>query len=196
MSKGHETHTAILEQALDLSTQVGLEGLTVGTLASRAGMSKSGLYAHFASKEDLQIQVLDAAAELFQDVVFIPALREPRGLPRLQKLFDLWLDWDTDRLSGGCPFIAAATEYDDRPGAVRDKLVTHLENVIYGIARGARIGVEESHFRRDLDADQFAYEFWGILTSYHHFARLMRRDDAAERARQAFAGLIQAGQPT
>ncbi len=147
MSKGNETRNAILRQALDLSTEVGLEGLSVGVLAKQVGMSKSGLYAHFESKEDLQSQVLDAAAALFVDLVVVPALKKPRGLPRVQALFDRWLDWATREHSGGCPFIAAATEFDDREGPVRETLVSHLRDVTGTIARAAGIGLVEGHFR-------------------------------------------------
>jgi AcrR family transcriptional regulator len=190
MTKGDETRSVILRQALDLSSEVGLEGLTVGALAKQVGMSKSGLYAHFESKEDLQSQVLDAAAALFVDVVVSKALTRPRGLPRVEALFQNWLGWTTEKLSGGCPFIAAATEYDDRPGPVRDTLVGHLLDVIGTIARAAQISVDEGHFRADLDVDQFAFEFWAILLAYHHFCRLMRQDDARKRAKRAFAALI------
>lgn len=191
MGKGDETRHTILAQALDLASEVGLEGLTLGVLAGRTGMSKSGLYAHFESKEALQCQVLDTAAERFVDVVLAPALKQPRGLPRLETLFELWLDWETDALSGGCPFIAAATELDDRPGPVRDRLTAHLHDVLGAVARAARIGVEEGHFRADLDVEQFAYELWGALVAYQHFGRLLGRSDAGERARRAFATLVE-----
>lgn len=191
MSKGKETRNHILRQALDLSSEVGLEGLTIGALAKRVGMSKSGLYAHFESKEDLQNRVLNAAAERFVDAVLAQAIKRPRGLPRVQALFQRWLEWATEELSGGCPFIAAATEFDDRPGPVRDQLVAHIRDVPKSIARAAQISIEEGHFRDDLDADQFAFEFWGILLAYHNYARLMRRDDARKRASQAFENLIQ-----
>jgi len=190
MAKGDETRRAILRQALDLASEVGLEGLTVGVLAKRVGMSKSGLYAHFESKEDLQGQVLDAAAELFVNVVVVTALRKPRGLPRVKALYEVWLEWTTQELSGGCPFLAAATEFDDRPGLVRDRLVGHLSDVLDTIKRAAQLAVEERHFRSDLDVDQFAFDFWAIIMSFHHYARLLRRADANSRANQAFANLL------
>jgi AcrR family transcriptional regulator len=191
VSKGEETRISILQQALDLSSEVGLEGLTIGALAKRVGMSKSGLYAHFESKEDLQTQVLHTAASLFVDVVVTRALKEPRGLPRVKALFERWLDWTTENLSGGCPFIAAATEYDDRSGPVRDSVVGHLSDAIETIARAARISVDEGHFRADLDADQFAFEVWGVLLSYHYFARLHRCEEARTWACQAFSRIIE-----
>jgi len=194
MSKGTDTRHAILRQALDLSSHVGLEGLTVGVLAKRAGMSKSGLYAHFESKEDLQCQVLDTAAERFIDVVMSRVLKQPRGLPRVQMLFDMWVEWSTAELSGGCPFISASTEFDDRAGPVRDKVVAHLSDVTDAIARAAQIAVQEGHFRDDLDTEQFAFEMWAILLAFHHFSRLMRHGNARERAGRAFTDLIHKAQ--
>lgn len=191
MSKGKETRRSILRQALDLSSEVGLEGLTIGTLATRVGLSKSGLYAHFNSKEDLQSAVLDAAGGLFVEEVASRAFAAPRGLPRLRALFDRWLDWTTDTLSGGCVFVTAAVEFDDRPGPVRDILVTQQRGVIEMIAKAAGMGVAEGHFREDLDVDQFAFEFWGILLSYHYFSRLLRTGDARARATRVFEKLIQ-----
>lgn len=195
MSKGDETRNAILSHALDLSSELGLEGLTFGVLAKSAGMSKSGLYAHFDSKEHLQCQVLDAAATRFIDVVLVPALKHPRGLPRLEKLFDNWLQWETDELRGGCLFVAAATEFDDRTGLVRDRLIGHLQDMLGGIARAARIAVEEGHFDPDLDTEQFAYELWAVLLAYQHFARLFGDPAASVRARRAFASLVESSRP-
>lgn len=190
MTKGDDTRRTILEHAVDLSSELGLEGLTIGTLAREAGMSKSGLYAHFGSKEELQCAVLDHAADQFVDVVVAPALKQPRGLPRLETLFERWLVWETDMLSGGCPFIAASHEFDDRPGPVRDRLVGHQRDLLGAIVRAAQIGVEEGHLRADLDLEQFAYEMWATLLAYQSFSRLMQTADAAERARRAFANLI------
>jgi AcrR family transcriptional regulator len=190
MSKGEDTRSSILRQALDLSSEVGLEGLSLGSLAKLVGMSKSGLYAHFDSKEDLQSQVLDSTARRFVDVVVAPALKKPRGLPRVKALFERWLGWSTNELSGGCPFIAAATEFDDRSGPVRDTVVAHLRDATGTIARAAQISVEEGHFRANLDLEQFAFDFWAILLAYHQFHRLMRQADARKWANRAFASLI------
>lgn len=196
MSKGEDTRRSILQQALDLSSEVGLEGLTFGALAKRVGMSKSGLYAHFASKEDLQCKVLDAAAARFVDLVISRVLKQPRGRARVEALYKLWISWGTVELSGGCPFIAAATEYDDRPGPVRDRVVAHLRDVLGTIARAAAISAEEGHFRADLDVDQFAFEFWSILLGLHLYARLGLSGDARARADRAFANLIRYAQKT
>ena len=195
VTKGRDTRTSILGHALELTSEVGLEGLTIGVLAKRASMSKSGLYAHFGSKEELQCAVLDTAAERFIDLVVAPALKRPRGLPRLETLFARWMMWETDALTGGCPFIAAAGEFDDRDGPVRDHLVGHLRDLLGAVTRAARIAVEEGHLRADLDVEQFAYEVWATLLAYHQYARLMRTSDAAERARTAFAHQLEQARP-
>ncbi len=189
-TKGQSTKDAILNKAFDLSSEIGLEGLSFGILAKRIGMSKSGLYAHFGSKESLQCDVLDTAAARFVDVVITPALKEPRGLPRIEALFANWLTWDTDELTGGCPIMAAATEFDDRPGPVRDAIKGHLRDLLGGLTRSARIAIEEGHFRADLDPNQFAYEVWGVLVAHHHFERLLEDALALERAKIAFENLI------
>jgi len=192
MSKGEETRRTILRQALELSSEVGLEGLSFGVLARRAKMSKSGLYAHFDTKEMLQCQVLDAAAARFIDVVLSPALKQPRGLPRVRTLFAQWLKWEREELAGGCPFVAAAAEFDDRPGAVRDHLAGHLLDMLSAVARAAQIAVQEGHFRADLDPEQFAYELWAVLLAYHQYQRLLDKADAGARAQAGFEGLVRA----
>ncbi len=190
MTKGHETRSAILNHAIDLCSEVGLQGLTIGELAQKAGMSKSGLFAHFQSKENLQCEVLDAAANQFTKSILTPAFREPRGLNRIEAMFNNWVQWGEVKLPGGCPFIAAASEFDDRPGQVRDRLVEHISNMLAMVARAARFSVDEGHFRPDLDTEQYAFEYWGIILGHHNYFRLLNREDADHRTRKAFEGLI------
>jgi AcrR family transcriptional regulator len=191
MSKGETTRAAILDDALSLASQVGLEGLSIGELAKRNEMSKSGLFAHFASKENLQVEVLRTAAERFVAMVVAPAIRKPRGEPRVRALFDLWLGWSrADFSPGGCVFIAASTELDDRPGPARDFLVASQRDVMATMAKAAAIAVEEGHFRADLDTEQFAWEMYSIYLAYHHFTRLLRSPHAERRARRAFEALL------
>ncbi len=192
MSKGETTRTAILDQALDLASEVGLEALTIGVLAARVGMSKSGLYAHFSAKENLQCEVLDAAAERFAKVVVARAFAEPRGLPQLTILFDRWLHWNTAEFPGGCLFSAAAGEFDDRPGAVRDRVARHVDALLTVISSAARFAQDEGSFRSDLDPDQFAFEYWGLLQAHHLFVRLLGAEDADRRARKTHAALVEA----
>ncbi|MCB1036968.1 MAG: TetR/AcrR family transcriptional regulator [Acidobacteria bacterium] len=195
MSKGEETRAAILERALEVASEVGLEGLSIGSLAKEVGMSKSGLFSHFDSKENLQLEVLETAVERFVSTVISPALREPRGEPRIRAIFESWLDW-SQQLSGGCPFVSAANEMDDRPGLVRDRLVAYQQDWIEGLTTAARAAVQEGHFRSDLDPEQFAYDFYSIELAYQHFHRLMRDSASEARARRSFERLLESCRPT
>ena len=191
MAKGENTRTAIVEKGVSLATQVGLEGLTIGRLATELQLSKSGLFAHFRSKEALQIQVLDAAAERFVDEVVKPAVREARGEPRVRALFDRWLAWTkTNSGPGGCLFVAAAAELDDRPGPVRDRLVALQKGWLEMIAIVFRTGVTEGVFRPDLDPEEFAHDLYSVMLGFHHASRLMRDPRAENRAHAAFGRLL------
>jgi AcrR family transcriptional regulator len=192
MAKGEETRSAILEKALAMASTVGLEGLTIGNLAKEVGLSKSGLFAHFNSLENLQIEVLRTATERFVELVILPALKQPRGEPRIRAIFKNLRNWDSASfLPGGCLFIAAANELDDRPGPVRDFLVNSQKDLMATIAMAAKIAVEEGHFRPDLDPELFAFEFYSILLSHHHFTRLLADPKANSHYRNAFESLIQ-----
>lgn len=192
MKKSEKTRAAILEDALSLASRIGLEGLTIGSLAKRNGMSKSGLFAHFASKEGLQIQVLEAARVRFVRTVVAPALREPRGVARVQALFDGWLTWaESDLLPGGCPFVSAASELDDRPGGARDALVSIQRDWFDTLQHAAKTAVDEGEFAATLDPADWAFEVWGIALAYHHHRRLMRDPAAALRAQRAFANRLE-----
>jgi AcrR family transcriptional regulator len=190
--KGELTRDAIVDRALDLATRLGLEGLTIGALADDLGLSKSGLFAHFGSKQALQIAVIDAAIQKFVNVVVTPALRCKRGEPRVRALFERWFDWVRPSMAeAGCFFVAASVEFDDRPGIVRDRLATAQRDWLGTLAQAARIAVDQGHFRADLDAPQFAFEGYGIALAYHHVARLLDDKDAEARARTAFESLIE-----
>ena len=191
MAKGDNTRTAILDRGVRLATQVGLEGLTIGRLATELHLSKSGLFAHFRSKEALQIQVLDAAAERFVDEVVKPAVREPRGEPRVRALFDRWLGWARSNSGpGGCLFVAAAAELDDRPGPVRDRLVALQKGWLEMIAIVFRTGVTEGVFRTDLDPEEFAHDLYSVMLGFHHAKRLLKDPRAEARAQAAFGRLL------
>ncbi len=195
MGKGEQTRQAILDHALKLATQIGFEGLTIGRLADDLGLSKSGLFAHFKAKEELQLEVLRTAAERFIAEVVRPALAAPRGEPRLRALFDRWVAWERS-LPGGCPMVAASVELDDRPGRARDFLVQSQRDWLETLANAARAAVREGHFRDDLDCEQFAYELDGIMLAFHRTARLMKDPRARARAGVAFESLIRAARPT
>jgi AcrR family transcriptional regulator len=193
VGKGDERRQLILERAAQTASRLGLEGLTIGQLASDLGLSKSGLFAHFQSKEALQVQTLRHAAELFVDRVVRPALKAPRGERRLRALFERWLAWaEADVLKGGCLFVAAATELDDQEGPVRDELVRQQRDWLELIANVARTGIAEGDFRPGLDGEQLAYELYGVMLAYHHARRLLRDPRAPRRARDAFDALVEA----
>jgi len=189
--KGEQTRQAILDQAVDLASTEGLDGVSIGTLAKAVGMSKSGLFAHFRSKEALQLAVLSTTAERFVAKVVAPALRERRGEPRIRAIFERWLRWDREEFPGGCVFHMAAAELDDRPGPVRDFLVQTQRDWGDTVHTAVRIAIEEGHFRPDLDPAQFAFELFGMGLSYHRHCRLLRTGDAEKRATTAFEALLE-----
>jgi AcrR family transcriptional regulator len=191
MSKGADTRDRIVDHAVRLATRDGLEGLSIGGLATELGLSKSGLFAHFGSKEDLQVAVLQAASLRFEESVLRPAFRARRGEPRLQALFDGWLAWVGDpTMPGGCLFVAAAVELDDRDGRPRDYLVAAQKQLIAALTKAARLAVEAGDFRPELDASQFAFDLYGIMLSYSYWKRLLRDSQAEGRTRAAFERLI------
>lgn len=192
MSKGERTRTTILDHATGLASQVGLTGLTIGVLADDLRLSKSGLFAHFQSKESLQIEVLNHAARRFSDSVVRPALHEPRGVPRMRALLERWLAWERDvALPGGCVFVAATAELDDRPGPVRDRLVELQREWINVLATSFGKGIEAGAFRAGADPEQFAQDMYGIMLALHFHRRLMRDAGAEARARRAFDTLLE-----
>lgn len=196
MKKGERTKTLILDDALALAGEVGLEGLSIGSLAGRLGLSKSGLFAHFGSKEDMQLATLQHGQRRFEATVFRPALAIPRGLPRLRALFDNWLDWIA-RVArpGGCVLLAAAMEYDDRPGPVREALVAGQRELRGAVAKAVRLAIQEAHLCSDTDPWQLAFEVTGILLAAHHDRGLLDDPRALNRARAAFERLIAAHVP-
>ncbi|MDX2475617.1 MAG: TetR/AcrR family transcriptional regulator [Candidatus Krumholzibacteria bacterium] len=191
MTKGEDTKQAILERASQLASRIGLETLTIGHLAAEMGLSKSGLFAHFGSKEALEVQVLDFTGQDYRDKVVVPAFKKDPGLPRIQALFDNWLDWvRINTHEGGCLFVQAATELDDRPGRPRDYMVKWQQLWFETLAEAARRAIAEGHLREDLDCDQFAFQFNAILFGYHNSQRMLKDPRAEGYARTAIAGLL------
>jgi AcrR family transcriptional regulator len=189
--KGGTTRAAILDHATRLATETGLDGLTIGRLASELHLSKSGLFAHFRSKEALQVQILDAASAKFVEEVLRPALRAARGEPRLRALFERWLEWATVNSGpGGCLFVAAAVELDDRPGPVRERLVALQREWLEVLANVFRAGVAEGELSSGVEPDQFAHDFYAVMLGFHHASRLMRDPSASARAHAGFETLI------
>lgn len=193
MSKGAATRDRIVERAMASASVEGLEGISLGRLAAELGMSKSGLFAHFASKEALQLDVLQAAADRFMDVVVRPAMTEPRGEPRVRSLFEHWLVWERhESLPGGCIFMHAAAELDDRPGPTRDALVRWQRQWLDALAKAARLAMETGHFRADLDPGLFAFQQLGLVMGYYHARRLLNDPHAEDHVRRAFDALVTA----
>lgn len=191
MSKGEQTRQQIISRALSLSSEVGLEGLSLGNLASELKLSKSGLFAHFKSKEALQLEVLQAAVELFVHEVVRPALLKPRGIRRVQALFDRYLAWvHGSGKARTCIFMGLSQEYDDRPGPMRDALAKSQQDWRNTVARAAAISVSEGDFRKDLDLEQFAFEFVGIGMIFQQSYKLLRDKKAERRAYTAFEALL------
>jgi AcrR family transcriptional regulator len=188
MAKGDETRQAILTRAFDIANVVGLSGLSIGRLAEETGLSKSGLFAHFGSKEALDVAVVGEAQRQFVQSVMVPALQKPRGEPRIRELFTRWLRWG--ERPGGCFFVGASAELDARTGPARAALVQSLHDWIDALATAARIAVQEHHFRADLDVQQFAFELYGLTLGGHTFLRFLRDPQAQARIDLGFETLL------
>jgi AcrR family transcriptional regulator len=190
--KGDMTRAAIVEEAMGMAAREGLEGLTIGALAERMQMSKSGVFAHFGSREDLQLAVLNEYARRFVDDVLRPAVQEPRGLPRLEAILDRWVAFLARELSLGCIMIAGAVEYDDRPGPQRDAMVAIISGWKAELLKAIRQAVREGHLARGTDATQMVFEIYGLMLAMHQDARLLRSADSARRARAGLRRLLDA----
>lgn len=188
--KGQQTRAAILDAALGLASHMGLEGLSIGALAEVMQMSKSGVFAHFGSREELQISVVREYHARFEEEVFFPAVREPRGLPRLRALFERWVRRVSQELDSGCIYISGAVEFDDRPGPVRDALASMVSAWHAALERAIRIAVEEGHLRPDADPQQMLFEIHGLILALHHDARFLRNPGVLDRARAGFERVL------
>jgi AcrR family transcriptional regulator len=184
MAKGEDTKLIVLEAGLDMASQLGLECVTIGNLAKTTNMSKSGVFAHFQSKENLQIEILHYAARLFSEGVIIPALKIKAGTPRIRALVDNWIQWASE-LTGGCIFVSASADFSDRPGKVKDVLLHQQKEWINCLKRIAQSAVQVGDFRRDIDDDQFAFDLYSLLLGFHLYYNLL--DDAEIRKRQETA---------
>ncbi|WP_354683247.1 TetR/AcrR family transcriptional regulator [Cupriavidus necator] len=192
MRKGEMTRVAILDAALELSSRDGLEGLTIGLLAERMQMSKSGVFAHFGSREDLQVEVVREYHRRFEQEVFYPSLQEPRGLPRLWSMVRRWMEKRIQEVTTGCIYISGAVEYDDRSGSlVRDELVKSVTIWRAAITRAINQAKEEGHLRADCDPRLMLFEMYSLELGLHHDARFLRLPDSAELAMVALNKLIQ-----
>jgi AcrR family transcriptional regulator len=194
-TKGEETRAQILDAAVQMASEGGFEALTIGSLAERTGLSKSGLFAHFGSKLDLQIATLDEAARRFTEAVFQPALKVPRGLKRLEALFIGWVDWRDRASLKGCPLNAASEEYNHQPGPMRDAIIERQRLLERELSKAAKMAVDAGELATETDTMQLAFEMVGIVLSYYRCEFLMGHDVARQRALTAFARLIDSARP-
>jgi len=195
LQKGQQTKAAIVDTALGLAAQVGLEGLSIGAIAEMMGMSKSGVFAHFGSREELQISVVKEYHQRFEDEVFRPALDEARGLPRLRKLFENWMRRTSIEIDSGCIYISGAVEFDDRPGPVRDALAATMITWQAAMQRAVEQAIAEGHLHAQADAGQLAFEIHGLILALHYEARFLLNPMGLTRARQGFDNIIARNQP-
>ncbi len=186
LHKGRQTRATILDAALGLASHMGLEGLSIGALAEVTQMSKSGVFAHFGSREELQIAVVRDYHAKFADDVFFPTMQVARGLPRLRALFERWVQRVAVEIDSGCIYISGAVEFDDRPGPVRDALVEMVRTWQSALERAIRIAIDERHLRADTNPQQLLFEVHGLILALHHDARFLRQADAVDHARTAF----------
>jgi AcrR family transcriptional regulator len=190
MQKGQQTKQVIVEAALGLSTQIGLEGLSIGVLAEVTQMSKSGVFAHFGSREELQISVIREYFTRFEQEVFYPALHETPGLPRVQALFANWMKRVAVELQSGCIFISGAVEFDDREGPVRDALAHSVQTWLRALNRAVVQAKDCGHLNADADEQQMAFEIHGLILALHYEARFLKNPGSIERANQGFANIL------
>jgi AcrR family transcriptional regulator len=188
--KGDLTRAAILEAALVAASRGGLEALTIGTLADSMQMSKSGVFAHFGSREELQLAVLKAYVQRFVNEVLRPAVKKPRGLPRLEAILEGWVAFLALEMTRGCIMIAGAVEYDDVPGPQRDEMVAIIAGWKRELIKAIRQAATEGHLKPRVDAHQLVFEIYGLMLAMHQDARLLRSADSAKRARTGLRRLI------
>ena len=189
MTKGNETRSLILDTGLEMASRLGLECVTIGSLADETDMSKSGLFAHFKSKENLQIEILKHAEDYFTNFVIIPAIGVKAGIPRIKKLVEKWIEWGS-RLSGGCVFVTTSTEYSDRPGKVRDHLLKQQENWINSLTRVAQSAVKAGDFKPDIDPGQFAFDLYSLLLGFHYYYKLLNDPQTKKRQKKSLDELL------
>ncbi|MCO4755302.1 MAG: TetR/AcrR family transcriptional regulator [Bacteriovoracaceae bacterium] len=191
MSKGLTTKDIILKSAFELTSKFGLESLSIGELAKTVGMSKSGLFSHFKSKEKLQMMVMDYAAQSFVDKVVRPAIEKERGIPRIRALMDNWKSWSSSYLPGGCPFLSAIVEFDDRPGKVRDHILNHQSTMIDTFERAVKVAQEEKQLGPSLNTEHIAYEIYSNMIGFHIYNRLLKNKAAEDMFEKTFQTILE-----
>lgn len=189
MTKGRDTKNTILNAGLEMASQLGLENMTIGVLAKETNMSKSGLFAHFNSKVNLQIEILKYAGQLFAESVVVPALKKEAGIPRIRALVGNWDDWSS-KLSGGCIFVSASSDFSDRPGKVREALLRQQETWLDSLRRMAKSAMLAGDFRKDIDCDQFAFDLYSLLLGFHLYYKLLNDSETKKHQKIALDRLL------
>jgi AcrR family transcriptional regulator len=190
MLKGQQTKAAIVDAAMGLATHLGLEGLSIGVVAEVTQMSKSGVFAHFGSREELQISVVREYFNQFEQEVFYPALAAPRGLPRVRVMFDNWMRLMVGEVQAGCIFISGAAEFDDRPGPVRDALASSVKTWLTAVRRAIVQAREMGHLPADSDEHQIAFELHGLILALHYEARFLKDAGSSDRTMAGFNHIL------
>jgi AcrR family transcriptional regulator len=190
LHKGQQTKAVIVEAALGLATQIGLEGLSIGALAEVTQMSKSGVFAHFGSREELQISVIREYHTRFEEEVFYPALAAERGLPRLRAMFANWMQRTSVEIDSGCIYISGAVEFDDRPGPVRDALASSVMTWHAALRRTIVMARELGHLRADAEDEQMLFEIHGLILALHYEARFLKNPGSIDRAHAGFDNIL------
>ncbi len=190
LPKGLQTKAAIVDAALRQATQLGLEGLRIGALADAMQMSKSGVFAHFGSREELQIAVVREYHQRFEDEVFYPALHAPRGLPRLRALFAHWIQRTSVEIDAGCIYISGAIEFDDRPGPVRDALAASVQAWHGAMQRAIGLAQAQGELQASVDAEQLLFEIHGLILALHYEARFLKKPHSFDRAHIGFERIL------
>jgi AcrR family transcriptional regulator len=189
MKKGEQTKQMILEIGLDMASQFGLESVSIGSLAKATGMSKSGVFAHFESKENLEVEILKYAAELFAQAVVVPALKTEAGIPRIKAIVNNWIKL-TENMTGGCIFVSTSTEFSNRPGKVRKTLLAQQEEWLDVLRKVAQSAIKVGDLRKDIDCDQFAFDLYSLLLGFYLYHELLQNSDTKKRQETALERLL------
>ena len=190
LQKGQQTKAVIVDASLGLATHIGLEGLSIGALADVTGMSKSGVFAHFGSREELQISVIREYHNRFEQEVFYPAMSSPRGVARLRAMFDNWMKRTSIEIDSGCIYISGAVEFDDRPGPVRDALASSVMTWHGALKRTITMAKALGELHADVDEDQMLFEIHGLILALHYEARFLKNPGSIDRANRGFDNIL------
>jgi AcrR family transcriptional regulator len=173
MIKENDTKRAILQKGLEMVSHLSLEALTIGLLAKEMNISKSGLFAHFKSKENLQLEILDYAAQHFSREVILPALKAERGIPRVRAIVENWIKWGS-KFKGGCIFVTATTEFNDRPGNIQNKLFSQQKQWLRVLRKIGETAIKAGDIKPGTDCEQFAYDLYSLVLGHYYYSQLIK----------------------